>query len=364
VASAKSKQTGREGGLDRVLGPVVGLVALLVAMLHSLRDRRAVPSLGPVAVGVVPPARRDDGPEFTGLNGLLARVPGMPFLLRLQRRYGELRGNNLAAAVTFQTFVSLFPLLLVLVAAIGFFAHHSDVDVAGRIVGNLGLTGEGADAVRNAVETAERNRGATAPLGLAALLWSGLGLVNAFQFAFNQVWQVEERGIKDKAVGLLWLAGAVVLFVGASAVTTVVNWLPGFVAPLGIVAGLAVNFALWLWTFRVLPNRDVGWRPLIPGAVLGAVGMEVLKVVGGIYVPRAVANSSALYGSLGVVFAVLAWLLFFGRLLLYSCVLNVLLWERREGTVTTTIEVPAGEDVQSTDGTTRTGRLPQSALRT
>jgi membrane protein len=307
---------------------------------------------------------RRDEPEFTGVNAWLAKIPGARFPLRVHLRYSELRGNNLAAAVAFQAFVSLFPLLLVLVAAVGFVSHHADVNVAGRIVANLGLTGEGADAVRNAVETAEENRSATAPLGLLALLWSGLGLINAFQFAFNQVWQVEERGLKDKAIGLLWLVGAVLLFVGASAVTTVLNWLPGFVAPLGVLVGLGVNFALWLWTFRVLPNRDVGWRPLIPGAVLGAVGMEVLKIVGGIYVPRAVANSSALYGSLGVVFAVLAWLLIFGRLVLYATVLNVVLWERHAGTVRTTIEVPAGDEIQPTDDVTRSGRVQRQDVQT
>lgn len=92
--------------------------------------------------------------------------------------------------------------------------------------------------------------------------------MNALQYAMNQVWQVEERGLKDKAVGLAWLLGAAVLFVGASAVTTVLNWLPGFAAPLGIAVGLLVNFALWLWTLRVLPNVDVGWRPLVPGALI------------------------------------------------------------------------------------------------
>jgi uncharacterized BrkB/YihY/UPF0761 family membrane protein len=66
----------------------------------------------------------------------------------------------------------------------------------------------------------------------------------------------------------------------------------------------------------------------------------VLKVLGGIYVPRAVASSSALYGSLGVVFAILAWLFFFARLVLYSSILNVVLWERSHGTVTIELDVP------------------------
>ena len=52
------------------------------------------------------------------------------------------------------------------------------------------------------------------------------------------------------------------------------------------------------------------------------------------------ASSSALYGSLGVVFAVLAWLVFFGRLIVYASVLNVVRWEEDHGTVTAEVQVP------------------------
>ncbi|HKN39119.1 MAG TPA: hypothetical protein VJ456_08435, partial [Acidimicrobiia bacterium] len=86
-----------------------------------------------------------------------------------------------------------------------------------------------------------------------------------------------------------------------------------------------------------------------------AVGLEVLKAVGAYYVPRAVASSSQLYGSLGIVFAVLAWLLLFGRLVVYSAVLNVVLYEKHEGTVRAVVEappVPGARPVAS-----RSGRL-------
>ena len=83
-----------------------------------------------------------------------------------------------------------------------------------------------------------------------------------------------------------------------------------------------------------------GWRALLPGAAVCAVGFEVLKLVGTIYVPRLVASSSALYGSLGIVIAILAWLAFFGRLLVYGAVVNVLRWEGGHGTVQVPVEVP------------------------
>ena len=129
------------------------------------------------------------------------------------------------------------------------------------------------------------------------------------------------------------------------------RWRPWAVA---LVVALVVDAALWLWTFRVLTNRDVGWRAHLPGAVLGAVGLEVLKVVGGIYVPMAVTSSSVLYGPLGVVFAILAWLLVFGRLVVYTAVFNVVRWENRHGTVTAEIELPRMLD-EVPVGTTRAG---------
>jgi uncharacterized BrkB/YihY/UPF0761 family membrane protein len=69
----------------------------------------------------------------------------------------------------------------------------------------------------------------------------------------------------------------------------------------------------------------------------------VLKAVGALYVPRAIASSSALYGSIGVVFAVLAWLALYARLVVYGAVVNVLRWEAREGTDTIEIQVPHHE---------------------
>jgi membrane protein len=259
--------------------------------------------------------------------------------LRVGDRYSELNGNYVASAVTLAAFLSLFPLLLVIIAVIGLVSSQSS-DVAGAIIRNLGLTGEAARAVTSAISTAERSRRAASLVGIAGLLWSGLGLVAAIEYALDSVWQVKGRGVRDKLGGLLWLVGAGLLFLLSFGITTALNFLPAAFAPAGIVVGLGVDVALWLWSFKVLTNIVFGWKPLLPGAVLGAVGLEVLKAVGSIYVPRLVASSSAVYGSLGVVFAVLAWLLFFGRLMVYAATLNVVRWEEDHGTVTVELQAP------------------------
>jgi uncharacterized BrkB/YihY/UPF0761 family membrane protein len=107
----------------------------------------------------------------------------------------------------------------------------------------------------------------------------------------------------------------------------------------------------------------VGWKALLPGALVGAIGLEILKAVGAFYVPGAVAKASALYGTLGVVFATLAWLLFFGRLVVYAAVVNVVRWEEDHGTVVMEMEVPRvhPETTQPVDVTRAGETKPQDA---
>ena len=282
--------------------------------------------------------------------------------LRVQERYTELNGNHLASAITLAGFISLFPLLLVAMAVIGFFSHQS-VDLASDVVSRLGLTGEAATIVTETIDGAEQSRKVASVVGVAGLLWSGLGLVAAIQYGLNSVWQVQGRGMRDKLSGLAWLAGAAVLFLASFALTAVVRFIP-LLAPLSILVGVAVGVGLWLWTMKVLPNHSVGWKSLLPGAIFGAVGLEVLKVAGSIWVPQAVASSSALYGSLGVVFAVLAWLLFFGRLVVYAAVVNVVQWEKGHGTVTVDLEVPKMPGEVPVEATRAGEGVPREAAST
>jgi membrane protein len=353
----KPKKGQRAGIVESVLVPVASTALVATAAVHSLTDHRADDPDSNGHRARRPPSPPPPGePESPSLLDRIAtRLPFLKPVAAVQRRYGDVGGNYLAAAFTLQAFLSMFPLILVAVAVLGFVAAGSDTDVAGRLVSQLGLEGQSAKVLTDAVGSAETSRKAASLVGFVGLLWSGLGLVGALQYAYNAVWQVKDRGLRDKAFGLVWLGGAALLFVGGAVATTALRWLPGFLAPVGILVTFAVSLGLWLWTSRVLPNTHVPWRRLLPGALLGAIGLEILKVIGAYYVPRAVASSSQLYGSLGIVFAVLAWLLLFGRLVVYSAVLTVVRYEEHQGTVRAILEAPPVPGVGAM--ASRSGRL-------
>lgn len=274
----------------------------------------------------------------------LADKPVIGTLLRIQDRFGEVQGTALANGIALQTFLSLIPLLLVGIAITGFLAE-GDATFTGDVIDGFGLppTSTAAENLTEAIESAQESKRAASLVGVAGLLWTGLGVVAAVQRAIDSVWQTRSEGLKDKLRAVLWLLGAGAIFLLSFAITTVLNFLPAFLAPVSILLGLGINLGLFLWTFSELGRVPVGWRALVPGAIVCAVGFEVLKLVGSIYVPRLVADSSALYGSLGIVIAILAWLAFFGRLLVYGAVVNVLRWEDRHGTVKVPIEAPRVE---------------------
>lgn len=273
------------------------------------------------------------------LQRLRDRWGWLDALLRVTDRFGAVGGGPLSASIALAAFLSLFPLLLVGIAVLGFLSA-GDQDFATRLVSDLGLEGRTAEVVTDAIGTAEGSRRAASIVGLAGLLWSGLGVVGALQAAIDAVWQERGRGLADRLVALKWITGAAVLFLGTTALGPLGQSLPGWALPFLVLLGLVVSTALFTWTYTTLGNAHVGWRAHLPGAVLVAVGVEVLKEVGSVYVPRAVASSSALYGSLGVVFAALAWLALYGRLVVYGAVVNVLRWESVEGTDVVEIEVP------------------------
>jgi membrane protein len=293
------------------------------------------------------------------LARLRARWGFVDTVMTVQDRVGIVGGGPLSAALALAAFVSLFPLVLVGIAVVGFFASN-DVNLASETIDRLGLTGQAAETMSDAFRTAENTRRAATVVGFVTLLWSGLGVVATAETVVNSAWQAKGRGLVGKLRALAWVAGAGSLLLVSIGLTSLANVLPGPAVVPTVFIGLVLDTALFVWTFLWLANVSVGWRDHLPGSIVGAVGLGILKLLGAVYVPRLVASSSALYGSIGVVFAVLAWFVLGARLLMYAAAYNVVRFERTHGTVRIDIEVPRIEGEVPLEAT-RGGAVAESA---
>lgn len=265
-----------------------------------------------------------------------------PFVSRMRavyERYDALNGRATAAAITLYGFLALFAVAVLAVAVVGFVSSGND-HVDEDIVNWLGVTGTAAKVVTDAVKAASTSARVASVVGIMGLVWVGSSFAVAIAHAYNDAWHVRARVNYERLKGLGWLAGAALLLAAGSVVTAGLAALPAVLAPLVLAVSLVVNTTLWVWTSWLLPNRRVPWRALVPAAIVGAVCLEMLKVVGGYVVPLLVSRSSAVYGTIGVTFALLAWLLVLGRLVVFVAVIEVDGWERKHGTEEIAVKVP------------------------
>jgi len=253
-------------------------------------------------------------------------------------RYWEDRGRQFGALLSYYGFVSLFPLLLVLVTVLGI-VLDDNAGLRDRILDTVYARIPVVGAQLQASATSLDSSGWVLLVGLLVSLWSGLAVVKHAQDALNLQWglpRFEKPGFLARnlrALGALAVVGAGVL-VGTAA-TSAAAFLPDLPGPgrlLGATLAIAVNIVMLTASYRVLITSSVRWRELLPGGVVGGIALWALQLVGGEYVARVILDASAVYGSFAVMFGLLVWIALLARVTLLASEINVVrakrLWPR------------------------------------
>ena len=241
-------------------------------------------------------------------------------------------GPQLSAALAYHVLLSLFPLLIFLVAILGLALNDEATRerVVDWLLDRLPVTEDARDTVESAVEGISTPASAAGLLSLIPLVWAASGAMAAIRKGLDVVWKPEQRRPAGRAklldVLLVLLAGAFVLVsVGLTVIIQValdkadLEAFEGVVSAAGELTRLALPFLFTFATFVLLYAR-VPWarppfRTVWPGALVAALAFEVFKVGFGIYLAH-FANYNLIYGSLGavigfLVFTYLAGAIFF-----------------------------------------------------
>jgi uncharacterized BrkB/YihY/UPF0761 family membrane protein len=247
------------------------------------------------------------------------------------RKFGNDQASHLAALMAYYAFFSIFPLLLVFITILGF-VLQGDPDfrrsVEDSVIGQFPGLALDQHPITGSVPAIV--------IGLLASLWGGLGVTQASQNAFDRVWAVPFKDRPDflhaRLRGLVLLTCLGVLFVLSVAATGLVTTIGGPLVKVGGYAvTLAVNFGLYVASFRFLTSASVPTRCLWLGAGVGAVFLTILQLVGTIYI-RHVAHATSAYGTFATVLGLLVWLHLLAQLTLYAAEINVVvvrkLWPR------------------------------------
>src|SRR5437660_1806297 len=113
------------------------------------------------------------------------RRPRLSFIVAVIKKFADDQGGELAGLIAFYGFVSLFPLLLVLVTVLGFVLQGDPSEKEKILKGTLGQFPLVSDQI-----THSGLKGSVAGLaiGVIGALLAGLGITGATQNAFNRIW--------------------------------------------------------------------------------------------------------------------------------------------------------------------------------
>lgn len=271
------------------------------------------------------------------LAALRERRPFVDHVVRTFLHYGNVNGNGLAGAVTFFGFLSFFPILALAFFVVAQVSQVYDVqadliDAIDKVLPGM-VSADGADGTIS-LDQVRSAAGAAAGIGIVGVLYSGLGWLSGMREALMAVFEMPKKEKPNFVVGklkdLLSLATiglVLVLSVAvAGAVTgfsdTILDWvgldseLSWALSILGVVIGLAANMLLFFALFKLLADPHTPTRSLWSGALLGALGFELLKQLS-TYLMTTTKEQPA-FQAFGIALILVVWINYFSRVVMYA----------------------------------------------
>lgn len=299
-------------------------------------------------------AERFESADFPKSPGKLTKASRTGVLKRTLAEFSEDQGTDAAAALTYYSIFSLFPLLIATFSLLGVFGQgQATTDALLDIVEELGLSVDrGPDSQIISILNGFQEGGGAGlalVLSLATSLYAASNYVNAFSRTMNRVYEVSEG--RPFLVLKVWMFVVTALLLGFIIIIAASLVLSGgLVEAIGSTIGLSET-AVTVWgiakwpvlallvigmitlLYYATPNvKQPGLRWVAPGAVLAFVTICLAMAGFAIYVTRfgGASGYAATYGAIAGVIIALLVLYIVNTILVLGAELNAELERGRE----------------------------------
>jgi len=265
----------------------------------------------------------------------------LPLLKETVDDFQNDEAGQLGAALAYYAMFSIFPLLLLLIAGLGFVLRYWDaaIDVQQQILAAVGrnLSPQLSTTIADILGGVKSQAGGATVIGLITLLIGASGAFQQLDYSFNKIWKVPKptepvgwvntvlNTVRNKlfsfgmvlAVGFLLLvsmalSGASQALLQGFQDLPLIGGMAGFA--LGLILSLLLNTLVFALLYKFLPDTVVYWRDVWLGAVATALVWELGKYLLGWYVAQSGKTYSA-YGAVGTVLVLMVWIYFSSQIL-------------------------------------------------
>ena len=247
----------------------------------------------------------------------LLQAPVVQLIVRTADGAGNHDAAQRAAGISYYAILSIFPLLLALIAVFGFFLPSANLQ--DELLKFIGKNLPGAtDFLKENIAGIVKLRAPVGLLSLAVLFWGGSAMFSAISLAINRTWEiVRHRPFfirKASELSMVLLMGILFLLsLGASTFISILRGIsnsPSNNLTMVDIGGRLVAFllilAVFLLLYKFVPNTKTYWRWVWPGALFAALLFEVARTLFISYVEH-FADYQLIYGSITSIIVLLVW---------------------------------------------------------
>lgn len=238
------------------------------------------------------------------------------------KEFGADNGTLLAASVSYNLLLSLFPLVLAAVYIAGSVAASPDMQE--QIIRGVGyLLPISRQLIASTISNVAAARGAVSVVAFIALVWGGLAFFNSVRVSLNAIWGIRRphRILKGQLINLIMMIGAAILLFLSVLITAMFSLLyetgkqvqgAGFlnsILTIRILANILATglaFLVFLMIYKFIPGVRPKWKDIWLGAAAAAVLFEITKVIFIWYI-KSFSPYNLVYGSIGTLVAFLMW---------------------------------------------------------
>jgi YihY family inner membrane protein len=294
------------------------------------------------------------------------RFPRVGFPIATIYKFGDDNGNYLAALITYYSFISILPMMLLASTILSIvLVGHPDLQkqLLDSALAEFPVIGA-------QLKFPEALGGGTVGIvvGILGALYGALGAAQALQFAGNTMWHVPRNSrpnplvARGRSIILISTSGlGLLVSVVASAYFTKLFQNSRADRGATFLIGATTLTLVFLVAFQLAPHKTVPYRDLLPGAVVAAVTFQGLQSFGYVYVGRVVAHATAVNAVFALVLGMLAYLYIAAFIVVMAMEINVVrterLWPRA-------LLTPFTDNVDLTDADEESYRAQAQAQRT
>jgi len=237
-----------------------------------------------------------------------------------------------AAAISYFTLFSIFPMLLLSISIASF---NLSLSSGWRLIISMFEFVAPAldDLIGQNVGRIIQMRGPVTGIALLSLVWSASAVFYTLTQTMHDIWGHKHRRAAWKRRGLailvvLAIVGPI-LFLASFASSLIDNartWLPEEILFIGrglsfFVAAL-LDIALLMILYLLLPHGNSTWREILPGATAAGLLWELAKKAFLLFVSSYVSATNLVYGSVAAIIALLTWAYVSGLIFLFGANLS------------------------------------------